>query len=216
MRRGDLRRWKVVVGGCFNQNLHPFLALCELGETSRLLTLRPVDRPVPPPHTRKERGQKMTAGRWGFGHRAQRRVVCKELIRSLGVEGGGTKGHSQRQRLAVGVKARACPAFTTPSGAFVFGRWAESARTSLRVTAELANTYAAFSCVAVLSGITNWEKYDSPGIEGWTIFVMIDIRRRKKRWKEKKKKEEGNVTYHHHECRNPGGSPRVMFFSHRI
>lgn len=23
-------------------------------------------------------------------------------------------------------------------------------------------------------------------------------------------------TYHHHECRNPGGSPSVMFFSHRI
>lgn len=56
MRRGDLRRWKVVVGGCFNQNLHPFLALCELGETSRLLTLRPVDRPAPPPtHAKGER-----------------------------------------------------------------------------------------------------------------------------------------------------------------
>lgn len=23
-------------------------------------------------------------------------------------------------------------------------------------------------------------------------------------------------TYHHHECKNPGGSPNVMFFSHRI
>lgn len=23
-------------------------------------------------------------------------------------------------------------------------------------------------------------------------------------------------TYHHHECRNPGGSPSVIFFSHRI
>ena len=23
-------------------------------------------------------------------------------------------------------------------------------------------------------------------------------------------------TYHHHECRNPGGSPNVIFFSHRI
>lgn len=23
-------------------------------------------------------------------------------------------------------------------------------------------------------------------------------------------------TYHHQECRNPGGSPKVMFFSHRI
>ena len=23
-------------------------------------------------------------------------------------------------------------------------------------------------------------------------------------------------TYHHHECRNPGGSPNVMFFSHLI
>lgn len=28
---------------------------------------------------------------------------------------------------------------------------------------------------------------------------------------------EGNIiTYHHQECRNPGGSPSVMFFSHRI
>lgn len=25
-----------------------------------------------------------------------------------------------------------------------------------------------------------------------------------------------HLTYHHHECKNPGGSPRVMFFSHRI
>lgn len=24
------------------------------------------------------------------------------------------------------------------------------------------------------------------------------------------------ITYHHQECRNPGGSPSVMFFSHRI
>jgi len=26
----------------------------------------------------------------------------------------------------------------------------------------------------------------------------------------------GSITYHHHEYRNPGGSPNVMFFSHRI
>lgn len=25
-----------------------------------------------------------------------------------------------------------------------------------------------------------------------------------------------NYTHHHHEWRNPGGSPSVMFFSHRI
>ncbi len=24
------------------------------------------------------------------------------------------------------------------------------------------------------------------------------------------------LTHHHQECRNPGGSPSVMFFSHRI
>lgn len=168
-------------GGCFNQNLHPFLALCELGETSRLLTLRPVDRPAPPPtHAKGERTENDSreVGIWS----SRTKESGMQRVNPLSWGGaGGTKGHSQRQRLAVGVKARACPAFTTPSGAFVFGRWAESARTSLRVTAELANTYAAFSCVAVLSGITNWEKYDSPGIEGWTIFVMIDIRRRKKR-----------------------------------
>ena len=32
-----------------------------------------------------------------------------------------------------------------------------------------------------------------------------------------KYKEDQNInTYHHQECRNPGGSPSVMFFSHRI
>jgi len=36
-------------------------------------------------------------------------------------------------------------------------------------------------------------------------------------WSRKEKKERGSVyTYHHHECKNPGGSPSVMFFSHRI
>lgn len=29
-------------------------------------------------------------------------------------------------------------------------------------------------------------------------------------------RREHNTAYHHQECRNPGGSPSVMFFSHRI
>lgn len=58
---------------------------------------------------RKE-GGKLTAGRWGFGHRAQRRVVCKELIRSLGVVvrrgAGGDKRTQPETKVGSGGKSK--------------------------------------------------------------------------------------------------------------
>ncbi len=47
-------------------------------------------------------------------------------------------------------------------------------------------------------------------------FYNMNVKRVCVCGQEKERARGSMYTYHHHECKNPGGSPSVMFFSHRI
>lgn len=120
-------------------------------------------RPACPPKRGEgeRREKKMTAGRWGFDHCAQRRVVCKELIRSLGAVCWGDKRTQPETKVGGGGKSEgvSCLHYTIWGFCFlavggVYERKAEGHAGAAEHVGHLC---------PVCSGSTNWEKYDSLG-----------------------------------------------------